>query len=126
MTPAERIATLLDEIRPNWYNEVNLDTLNMDDGRACLMGQLYGGYTKGRTELGISAVDAPDYGIVVQDSTIYDATVGGDVLDGLFEREYAALQDSIVAEINGRREFDKQVESMNAEARELELVAEYA
>lgn len=35
-------AALLDKILPGWYNEINLNTLEMDDGSMCMMGQLFG------------------------------------------------------------------------------------
>lgn len=42
---AERVtrgAQLLDEIRPGWYEEINLDKLNMESTCNCIVGQLVG------------------------------------------------------------------------------------
>lgn len=39
---------LLDQIAPaNWRDEVNIDTLDMDSGEECVLGQIYGDYNVG-------------------------------------------------------------------------------
>ena len=40
-------ALCLDSIRPNWANEVNLDTLDQSSVTECLLGQLYGDFRTG-------------------------------------------------------------------------------
>ena len=40
-------AELLDKVNPDWYNKVNLLTLNMMTGYSCILGQLYENYDKG-------------------------------------------------------------------------------
>jgi hypothetical protein len=38
---ALRVAVLLDDARPNWFRELDLDQLNMDSMDDCVLGQLY-------------------------------------------------------------------------------------
>lgn len=38
----EKGARRLDQRRPNWYRDIDLRTLDMDDGCLCICGQLYG------------------------------------------------------------------------------------
>lgn len=45
---------LLDEVRPGWVDEIDLDRLNMYQGQDCVVGQLYGGYATGLEQLGLS------------------------------------------------------------------------
>ena len=106
------IAELLDDVRPGWHDEIDTDRLNMDCGKDCLMGQLYGGYTKGRIALGISAVDAPALGIVAADT--------GD--GNLFANELLILQEDALAEIQSRRNFDIVVEGLTGPVAERESV----
>lgn len=40
-------AALLDERWPGWWNEIDTRKLAIHDGRFCVVGQLYGGYTRG-------------------------------------------------------------------------------
>lgn len=43
----------LDDIKPDWYKDIDLDTIDMGDCNECLLGQLFGGYTDGiRTMIG--------------------------------------------------------------------------
>jgi len=43
-------AALLDEFRPGWFREIDLDRLNIDSPGDCPLGQLYG--EEGQTGLG--------------------------------------------------------------------------
>jgi len=126
MTPAEKIATLLDEVRPNWYNEVDLKTLDMDNSQECLMGQLYGQYNVGMHAVGLNVKDGEAYGVCVSDVESTDPNTTDDMLEAYFDAENERLMFAIADEVNARRRFDAEVDSMRAEERELELVAEYA
>lgn len=44
-------AALLDEKSPGWAMEINAATLRMETFTHCILGQLYGHYTKGINEL---------------------------------------------------------------------------
>lgn len=48
----------LDQHYPGWIGEINLDHLDMGDGRHCVLGQVYGDYFDAREELGLSHKDA--------------------------------------------------------------------
>lgn len=47
-----RGAKFLDKIRPGWYREVKLSSLSMNDCHQCILGQIYGEYTRGLFTLG--------------------------------------------------------------------------
>lgn len=48
-----RGAKLLDEKRPTWFKEINLHKLDLMIGGHCILGQLYGGTSKGMSRLGL-------------------------------------------------------------------------
>lgn len=37
-------AKLLDEVKPNWFNVVDTTKIDMENGSACILGQIYGHY----------------------------------------------------------------------------------
>lgn len=50
----ERVATgaaLLDKINPNWYTRIDSGSLDLLSTRYCVLGQIYGSYSKGLDEL---------------------------------------------------------------------------
>ena len=57
-------AMLLDREQPNWYMDVNVGTLNMSSRWSCILGQIYGDYSKGTHQLDIdggeSGFDLPE------------------------------------------------------------------
>lgn len=53
-TKAERGARFLDRRQPGWFLRVNTKNFNMEDGRHCVIGQLFGVFEFGRRELGLS------------------------------------------------------------------------
>jgi hypothetical protein len=69
---SERVAagaTLLDRERPGWWNEIDLDRLDLDDCRRCTLGQIYGasdegysgfGYGMGLRRLNLTFLDDDD------------------------------------------------------------------
>jgi hypothetical protein len=126
MTPAEKIATLLDEKRPNWYNEVDTKTLDMDSAQECLMGQLYGQYNLGMAAVGLTVKDGWEYGVCISDVEATDPNTTDDMLEAYFDAENERMKDAIIAEIEARRSFDRGVEAMTSEARKLELESVYA
>jgi hypothetical protein len=48
-----RGAALLDQYRPGWADEIDLDELRLESGSDCVLGQLYGDYGEGRAQLRI-------------------------------------------------------------------------
>jgi hypothetical protein len=59
-TRIERGMRLLDELEPGWRERVDLGRLDMSSCLTCILGQLYGDYTQGLSELGVW--DAEAYG----------------------------------------------------------------
>ena len=58
-----RGAALLDEKRPGWEAEINLNALDIDDCTTCVIGQLYrdhAGIYSGAYEIGADALLGPD------------------------------------------------------------------
>lgn len=54
---------LLDDSRPGWWKEINLNVLDMYSTRYCVLGQLYhGSFCTGRIELGIGEGEGDLYG----------------------------------------------------------------
>ena len=43
----ERGAEYLDNVDPGWHRRVNADTLELEDGQHCVLGQLHGGFRLG-------------------------------------------------------------------------------
>lgn len=43
----QRGAAYLDEVDPGWHRRVNADTLELEDGRHCVLGQLHGEFRLG-------------------------------------------------------------------------------
>lgn len=46
-------ARQMDRLFPGWYMKINLDTLNLVMGNVCIMGQLFGSYSRGLYKLGL-------------------------------------------------------------------------
>jgi len=55
--------------RPNWFNEVDPETVDIQSLTLCVCGQLYGSYTIGLQELTGSTSGSSDYAFTVGDST---------------------------------------------------------
>ena len=56
-------AGLLDQHRPGWYNQIDLNKLDQSSAYVCVLGQLYGEYYKGLDALGIEDMqDRCNYG----------------------------------------------------------------
>ena len=46
-------ARLLDEQCPKWEKDIDLERLEMDSCRRCILGQLFGDYNNGKLALGL-------------------------------------------------------------------------
>ena len=56
-TIQERVArgvVLLDEHHPDWDEKINLDVFDVWSYKNCIVGQLYDGFWKGLTQLGVA------------------------------------------------------------------------
>ncbi len=59
---ANKGASLLDKHDPQWFEKIDLDTLDMNNCRNCVVGQLYGYYVESCEMLGFSLSDDYKYG----------------------------------------------------------------
>jgi hypothetical protein len=57
-----RGAALLDERVPGWMERINLERLRLEDCRACVLGQLYGGFGAGLRALDLHWPDPETLG----------------------------------------------------------------
>lgn len=53
---------------PDWLARTEPETLNMYDGRYCVLGQVYGTYANGCADLNLSADDERRYGFLIPHS----------------------------------------------------------
>lgn len=103
-TSAQKGAQLLDQIRPDWAREINLDTLNMIEGSYCVLGQLFGEFEDGMRQVmhacnvDYKPIGGADY------SQEYVITKWGLAEEYGFhiDRGYLVLQQQWVAEIQAR------------------------
>lgn len=58
---------LLDRENEGWWANIDLDTLDINSHRDCVLGQLYGGYNRGREALGIEYGCGDIYGFDTYD-----------------------------------------------------------
>ena len=85
MTFVERGAALLDDRRPGWFNEIDLDTLNIEMPGECVIGQLYGGESGSFHE----ALDDLD----IDTPLIFGVSIDGMALGGDTERMHTAFAE---------------------------------
>lgn len=90
-TRVARGAALLDELRPEWYDAVDVERLDMSHSLNCVLGQLYVTYEAGTQTIGLRTVgDRTLHGFT---TLLYGATIG----------EWAELTKAWRAEIEERR-----------------------
>ena len=57
-------AALLDEESPGWETLIELEYLDIEDGRKCILGQVYGNYSHGKFALKLDARQAAEHGFL--------------------------------------------------------------
>lgn len=103
-------ATLLDSRVVGWAGKVRPENLRMDDCLGCMLGQVFGSYTEGCDELGITAwarSQAVEFGFhSASDRTGEELNAmccsDHDALVFAERAEYAALKSAWLAEIDAR------------------------
>jgi hypothetical protein len=66
---AKQGAALLDEVAdPDWREQLDLATLNMQNCEECVLGQLYGDYGEGLAVVELSEYDAAEFGFTTNGS----------------------------------------------------------
>jgi len=56
---AARGAEFMDRVRPGWFNEIRLDDLEMLSLKDCILGQIYGSYSRGLLTVGLNSLWMP-------------------------------------------------------------------
>ncbi len=64
-------ALVLDQVWPNWIENINLDKLSIVDPFDCILGQLYGMYTVGIAKLGVYGYN--DLGFTMSNESGFNA-----------------------------------------------------
>lgn len=82
-------AKILDKVKPDWHNKIDISALNMVEGDDCILGQLYHHYIDGMEE--IFCLDLED---VPDNDPIY-------LGDSIFGK--LASKEDWIKEINSRR-----------------------
>ena len=72
-TEVENGMYFLDETRPNWADEIDLDILDLGDSNCCILGQLCDSYDNGQVELEINSDECRGFGF-----TLYGLHAGED------------------------------------------------
>lgn len=57
-------AAFLDEKYPAWRQKIDVDTIDISDGDYCILGQLYGSYSRGMDLLRLSYDGVEDFGFI--------------------------------------------------------------
>lgn len=99
---AARGAAYLDDIHRGWYRRIDETTLDLGNGKACVLAQLYGSFAKGlhRSQL-INASSAPHPFISPVDLGLL--AVQG-VCEALQEQDYDYLNQAWQEELKRRRD----------------------
>lgn len=59
---AEKGAALLDCDSPNWSKMIHIQTLYVSRSSCCPLKQIYGGYTRGKAQLGLNSESVGEHG----------------------------------------------------------------
>lgn len=101
---ARRGARLLDKRIPGWHNKINTEELKMDSCYRCVLGQIYGFYTRGLHQVFGSTAD--DREELEHEEVLYGfVALNSEMFDGI--HEYEVLTATWKAEILKRREREK-------------------
>ena len=105
-----RGAAHLDQVRPNWFNEIDTGTLDLQSGCFCVLGQLTNGAFDEvaigfRSKYSITAEESATYELVTHGFSLN--LHAGEVPDWINEPErrihYRTLQDAWIEAIAARR-----------------------
>lgn len=55
----------LDVVRPGWYKEINTKELDLAESNVCMLGEIYGSYLDGKSELGLQSTSAESLGFYI-------------------------------------------------------------
>ncbi len=93
-----RGALYLDSVRPNWFKEIIVETLELKDPCCCIIGQLTGGWYP--NQLGIGYRDSIWYGMNLDEPGWEAFSIGP--FGGTMRQWYQPLQNAWIAAIATR------------------------
>ncbi len=99
----------MDEVRPGWYRQINLQRLNIASCYECIGGQLEGEYADFKHAVGLSELQAYELGFVVNSI--------GKTRDAI-EENYNRLDEEWTQAVKDRLAFDEEVEKLTQEVNE--------
>jgi hypothetical protein len=110
----ERGARFLDETNPTWYRHVDPDTLELADGKSCVLGQLHGEFRMGlqRGHL-INMSSAPRASL---SPVSYGFKCVSGVPEAVQDRDYRYLNDAWREAIQARRRTDQTLDAASKAA----------
>lgn len=107
----QRGASYLDDVDPEWYRHVNSETLELDDGQHCVLGQLHGEFRLGlgRSHL-INVSSAPRASL---SPVSYGFKCVEDVPEEWQAYDYELLNEAWTEAVRARQEADPAMETNN-------------
>lgn len=94
-------ATLLDEMVPDWFRRIDTDTLNLNDGFMCVLGQVGGDWIQGLGMVGVRMADAFVYGFHVRHIDHGTVTEAERMFDLLRDYWYDEIEKRLSASLAG-------------------------
>ena len=66
-------AAYLDGVIPSWFKQIDIDSLRLDDGTYCVLGQLYDTFSKGELTLDLCTEKSTELGFLAPFTSIPDS-----------------------------------------------------
>ncbi|MEO6536513.1 MAG: hypothetical protein ABIO00_02385, partial [Candidatus Paceibacterota bacterium] len=77
-------AALLDREMPGWPNIVSCSTLDIENFDTCILGQLYGNYVRGCSQLNLEIVESrAEHGFTFDQQRAYNRTTDSEQIQAL-------------------------------------------
>ena len=102
---AARGAAYLDEVCPGWYRRIDRDLLDLGNGRACILGQLYGSFVSGLT--GCHLINASTAPRVSLSPVHFGFLAVQRVCEALQEQDYENLNQAWLEAVEKRQKLHR-------------------